>query len=160
MGDTGSTRGRFRQIRGGRDDLPSLGGSARRLAAILAADIAGYSRLMGLDEEGTLARIKRQRRELLEPTIAEHHGKLVKYTGDGFLALFNSPVEAVRAAIVIQQSMIGRNASLPTQQWILYRLGVHLGDAPAHRAAGPSGRHESGEIDHVRGQCHSSVTAT
>jgi formylglycine-generating enzyme required for sulfatase activity len=83
---------------------------------------------MGLDEEGTLARIKRQRRELIEPTIAEHHGKLVKYTGDGFLALFDSPVEAVRAAIVIQQSLVGRNASQPKQQWILYRLGVHLGD--------------------------------
>jgi formylglycine-generating enzyme required for sulfatase activity/class 3 adenylate cyclase len=122
------TRGRLHQIRGGRDDPPSPDGPARRLAAILAADISGYSRLMGMDEEGTLARIKRQRRELIEPTIAEHHGRLVKYTGDGFLAMFDSPVEAVRAAIVIQQSMVGRNASLPKQQWILYRFGVHLGD--------------------------------
>jgi formylglycine-generating enzyme required for sulfatase activity/class 3 adenylate cyclase len=104
------------------DELP------RRLAAILAADIAGYSRLMGHDEEGTHARIKRQRRELIEPTIAEHHGRLVKYTGDGFLAMFDSPVEAVRCAIVIQQSMIGRNASLPLEQRILYRIGVNLGD--------------------------------
>jgi formylglycine-generating enzyme required for sulfatase activity len=70
----------------------------------------------------------RQRRELIEPTIAEHHGKLIKYTGDGFLAMFDSPVEAVRCAIVIQQSMVGRNASLPRDQWILYRIGVHLGD--------------------------------
>ena len=83
---------------------------------------------MGHDEEGTHARIKRQRRELIEPTIAEHHGKLVKYTGDGFLAMFDSPVEAVRCAIVIQQSMIGRNTSLPLDQRILYRIGVHLGD--------------------------------
>jgi class 3 adenylate cyclase len=98
------------------------------LAAIVAADIAGYSRLMEMDEEGTHARIKRHRRELIEPTIAEHHGKLIKYTGDGFLAMFDSPVEAVRCAIVIQQSMVGRNASLRRDQWILYRIGIHLGD--------------------------------
>ena len=122
------TRGQVYPFRTGRngsgppDELP------RRLAAILAADIAGYSRLMGHDEEGTHARIKRQRRELIEPTIAEHHGKLIKYTGDGFLAMFDSPVEAVRCAIVIQQSMIGRNASLPLEQRILYRIGVNLGD--------------------------------
>jgi formylglycine-generating enzyme required for sulfatase activity/class 3 adenylate cyclase len=128
MSDTDPKRGRLHQIRGGRDDPPPPDGPERRLAAIVAADIAGYSRLMGLDEEGTLARIKRQRRELIEPTIAEHHGRLIKYTGDGFLAMFASPVEGVRAAIVIQQSMVGRNASLPKQQWILYRLGVHLGD--------------------------------
>src|SRR5690349_5374205 len=127
MSDNDPARGRLHPIRGGRDDPPSKE-ATRRLAAILAADIAGYSRLMGMDEEGTLARIKRQRRELIEPTIAEHHGRLVKYTGDGFLAMFNSPVEAVRSAIVIQQSMVGRNASLPREQWILYRLGVHLGD--------------------------------
>ncbi|HEX4555586.1 MAG TPA: adenylate/guanylate cyclase domain-containing protein, partial [Xanthobacteraceae bacterium] len=83
---------------------------------------------MGIDEEGTHARVRRQRRELIEPTIAEHHGKLVKHTGDGFLAMFDSPVEAVRCAIVIQQSMVGRNASLPKEQWVRYRLGVHLGD--------------------------------
>jgi formylglycine-generating enzyme required for sulfatase activity/class 3 adenylate cyclase len=127
MSDNDPARGRLHPIRGGRDDPPSEE-ATRRLAAILAADIAGYSRLMGMDEEGTLARIKRQRRELIEPTIAEHHGRVVKYTGDGFLAMFNSPVEAVRSAIVIQQSMVGRNASLPREQWILYRLGVHLGD--------------------------------
>ena len=73
---------------------------------------------MGIDEEGTYARVTRQRRELIEPTIAEHHGKLIKYTGDGFLVMFDSPVEAVRCAIVIQQSMVGRNASLPRDQWI------------------------------------------
>ena len=130
MSDDGDerTRGQVYPFRPGRngsgppDELP------RRLAAILAADIAGYSRLMGHDEEGTHARIRRQRRELIEPTIAEHHGRLVKYTGDGFLAMFDSPVEAVRCAIVIQQTMIGRNTSLPLEQRILYRIGVNLGD--------------------------------
>jgi class 3 adenylate cyclase len=103
-------------------------GSPRRLAAILAADIAGYSRLMGSDEEGTLARMKRHRRELIEPTIQEHFGRVIKTTGDGFLAMFDSPLEAVRCAIVIQQSMAARNTSLPPEQWIRYRIGVNLGD--------------------------------
>src|SRR4051812_48315327 len=102
--------------------------SPRRLAAILCADIAGYSRLMGADEERTHARIKRHRREIIEPTVAEHHGQIIKNTGDGFLAMFASPVEAVRCAIVIQQSMIGRNAALPKQQWVQYRIGINLGD--------------------------------
>ena len=69
----------------------------------------------------------RQRRELIEPSITEHHGKLINYAGDGFLAMFDSPVEAVRCAIVIHQGMVGRNTSLPREQWI-YRIGVHLGD--------------------------------
>ena len=73
-------------------------GSPRRLAAILAADISGYSRLMGSDEEGTLARLKRHRREIIEPTIQEHYGRIIKTTGDGFLAMFDSPLEAVRCA--------------------------------------------------------------
>jgi class 3 adenylate cyclase len=100
----------------------------RRLAAIVAGDIAGYSRLMQIDEEGTHARVKRLERELIEPSIVEHHGKLVKTTGDGFLAIFDSPVEAVRCGIVIQQNMVGRNASLPKHHWIEYRVGVNLGD--------------------------------
>ena len=112
--------------RGGEYHPPE--GPARRLAAIIAADIAGYSRLMGLDEEGTHARVMRHRRELIDPTIAEYHGRVVKNTGDGFIAMFDSPVEAVRCAIVIQQSVMGRNASLPKQHWILYRIGVNLGD--------------------------------
>src|SRR5215813_5695882 len=128
MSDAHQTRGRIHQLRGGKDKSSPPDGPLRRLAAILAADIAGYSRLMGMDEEGTHARVQRQKRELIEPTIAEHYGKLVKHTGDGFLAMFDSPLEAVRCAIVIQQSMVGRNASLPKEQWILYRLGVHLGD--------------------------------
>ena len=128
MSDAEWTGGQIRQIRGGKDSFVPPDGPVRRLAAILAADISGYSRLMTIDEEGTYARVTRQRRELIEPTIAEHHGKVVKYTGDGFLAMFDSPVEAVRCAIVIQQNMVGRNASLPRDQWILYRIGVHLGD--------------------------------
>src|SRR5262249_19282216 len=127
MGDTEQTRGQVYSIRGGKNG-PLPDEMSRRLAAIVAADIAGYSRLMGMDEEGTHARIKRHRRELVEPTIAEHHGRLIKYTGDGFLAMFDSPVEAVRCAIVIQQGMVGRNTLLPRDQRILYRIGVHLGD--------------------------------
>src|SRR4051812_15530352 len=100
----------------------------RRLAAIVAGDIAGYSRLMQLDEEGTHGRVMRLQRDLIEPSIAEHHGRLVKTTGDGFLAIFDSPVEAVRCGIVIQQNMVGRNASLPKHHWIEYRIGVNLGD--------------------------------
>jgi formylglycine-generating enzyme required for sulfatase activity/class 3 adenylate cyclase len=128
MSDADRTRGQIHPIRGGKDNFQPPEGPVRRLAAILAADISGYSRLMQLDEEGTYAHVMRQRRELIEPTIAEHHGKLINYAGDGFLAMFDSPVEAVRCAIVIQQSMVGRNASLPRDQWILYRIGVHLGD--------------------------------
>jgi formylglycine-generating enzyme required for sulfatase activity/class 3 adenylate cyclase len=100
----------------------------RRLAAIVAADIAGYSRLMELDEEGTHGRVKRIERDLIEPSILEHHGRLVKTTGDGFIAIFDSPVEAVRCGIVIQQNMHGRNAALPRDHWIEYRIGVNLGD--------------------------------
>jgi len=102
--------------------------SPRRLAAILAADIAGYSRLMGFDEEGTLARVKHIRRKIVEPTLAEHQGRLIKTTGNGFLAMFESPLEAVRCAIVIQQSTLARNMSLPKQQWVQLRIGVNLGD--------------------------------
>jgi formylglycine-generating enzyme required for sulfatase activity/class 3 adenylate cyclase len=129
VGDTEQKRGQIYSIRGSKDGpRPPDEDVPRRLAAIVAADIAGYSRLMVMDEEGTHARIKRHRRELVEPAIAEHHGRLVKYTGDGFLAMFDSPVEAVRCAIVIQQSMVGRNAALPRDQHILYRIGVNLGD--------------------------------
>jgi class 3 adenylate cyclase len=100
----------------------------RRLAAIVAGDISGYSRLMQLDEEGTHVRVKRIERDLIEPTILEHHGKLVKTTGDGFIAIFDSPVEAVRCSIVIQQNLVGRNAAVPKHFWIEYRIGVNLGD--------------------------------
>src|SRR6516165_10696550 len=107
---------------------PSRGEMPRRLAAIVAGDIVGYSRLMQRDEEGTHVRVKRIERDLIVPSIAEHHGRLVKTTGDGFFAVFDSPVEAVRCGIVIQQNMLGRNTSLPKEQWIEYRIGVNLGD--------------------------------
>jgi formylglycine-generating enzyme required for sulfatase activity/class 3 adenylate cyclase len=100
----------------------------RRLAAIVAGDISGYSRLMQIDEEGTHNRVKRIERDLIEPSIVEHHGRLVKTTGDGFIAIFDSPVEAVRCSIVIQQNLVGRNAALPKHHWIVYRIGVNLGD--------------------------------
>src|SRR6201985_1334775 len=83
---------------------------------------------MQIDEEGTHGRVKRVERELIEPSMVEHHGNLVKTTGDGFLAIFDSPVEAVRCGIVIQQNMVGRNAALPRHHWIEYRIGVNLGD--------------------------------
>src|SRR5579872_4302514 len=107
---------------------PPQGQLPRRLAAIVAGDITGYSRLMELDEEGTHERVRSIQRDLIDPTIAEHHGRLVKTTGDGFFAIFDSPVEAVRCGIVIQQNMFGRNSLLTKEQRIEYRIGVNLGD--------------------------------
>src|ERR1700733_14139762 len=118
----------IRNIKSGRDGDPPRDLTPRRLAAIVAGDIAGYSRLMEIDEEGTHRRVKRIERDLIEPSIAENHGRLVKTTGDGFIAIFDSPVEAVRCGIVIQQNMVGRNTSLPRHHWIEYRIGVNLGD--------------------------------
>jgi adenylate cyclase len=100
----------------------------RRLAAILAADVAGYSRLMGEDEEGTLARLKAHRRELIDPKIAEHHGRIVKTTGDGLLIEFPSVVEAVFCALAVQRAMAERDATMPEIERIAFRVGVHLGD--------------------------------
>jgi formylglycine-generating enzyme required for sulfatase activity/class 3 adenylate cyclase len=120
--------GEIRDFKSDKSGKPPRDPASRRLAAIVAGDIAGYSRLMELDEEGTHARVKRIERDLIEPSIAEHHGRLVKTTGDGFIAIFDSPVEAVRCGIVIQQNMVGRNASQPKHHWIEYRIGVNLGD--------------------------------
>jgi adenylate cyclase len=100
----------------------------RRLAAILAADVAGYSRLMGADEEGTLAALKALRRELADPKIKEHRGRIVKTTGDGLLVEFASVVNAVRCAIEVQQGMAERNADVPPERRIEFRMGVNLGD--------------------------------
>jgi adenylate cyclase len=100
----------------------------RRLAAILAGDIAGYSRLMGADEEGTLSRLNAHRRELLEPKVAEHRGRIVKRTGDGVLIEFASAVDATRCAVEIQQGMIQRNAPVPQDKRIELRIGIHVGD--------------------------------
>jgi formylglycine-generating enzyme required for sulfatase activity/class 3 adenylate cyclase len=118
----------IRDIKSGRAGEPPREPTPRRLAAIVAGDISGYSRLMQIDEEGTHTRVKRIERDLIEPSIIEHHGKLVKTTGDGFIAIFDSPVESVRCSIVIQQNLVGRNASLPKHHWIEYRIGVNLGD--------------------------------
>jgi TolB-like protein/class 3 adenylate cyclase/tetratricopeptide (TPR) repeat protein len=100
----------------------------RRLAAILAADVAGYSRLMGADEEGTLERLKVLRRELLDPKIGEHHGRIVKTTGDGLLVEFASVVDGLRCASEWQRGMVERNAGLPDATRIEFRIGVHQGD--------------------------------
>jgi adenylate cyclase len=100
----------------------------RRLAAILAADVVGYSRLMAADEEGTLARLNVHRREFLEPTIAEHRGRIVKRTGDGILIEFGSVVDAVRCAVQTQQGMTKRNDGLAADQRIEIRIGIHIGD--------------------------------
>jgi adenylate cyclase len=100
----------------------------RRLAAILAADVAGYSRLMGVDEEGTLAALKAYRRNLIEPKIAEHRGRIVKTTGDGALVEFASAVDAVRCAIEIQRAMAERNADVAEERRIEFRIGINVGD--------------------------------
>ena len=100
----------------------------RRLAAILAADVAGYSRLMGADEEGTLERLKALRRELVDPKIAEHRGRIVKTTGDGMLVEFPSVVDAVRCAVAVQQAMPERNTGIGAESRIELRIGINLGD--------------------------------
>src|SRR5246500_1729215 len=108
----------------GRSDMTAT----RRLAAILAADVAGYSRLIGADEEGTLERLKALRRELLDPKIAEHHGRIVKITGDGLLVEFASVVDAVRCAVEVQRAMPERNTSVAAESRIELRIGINLGD--------------------------------
>jgi TolB-like protein/class 3 adenylate cyclase len=100
----------------------------RRLAAILAADVAGYSRLIGADEEGTLNRLRAIRAEVIDPRIAEHHGRLVKTTGDGLLVEFASVVDALRCASEMQQAMAGRNAGIATAERIDFRIGINVGD--------------------------------
>jgi TolB-like protein len=100
----------------------------RKLAAILAADVAGYSKLAGADEERTLARLRALRSDLIDPTIALHHGRVVKRTGDGILIEFRSVVDAVRCAIEVQNGMVERNAGLPPERRIEFRVGIHLGD--------------------------------
>jgi adenylate cyclase len=100
----------------------------RRLAAIVAADVVGYSRLMGDDEEGTLNRLNAHRRDLVDPKIVEHRGRIVKTTGDGLLAEFASVVDAVRCTVEIQRGMIERNVDLPEDQRMRFRVGINLGD--------------------------------
>src|SRR5438552_7186457 len=100
----------------------------RKLAAILAADAAGYSRLMGADEEGTLAQLKAHRRALVDPKITEHRGRIVKTTGDGMLVEFASVVDALRCAVEIQRGMAERNAEVPQDKRIEFRMGINIGD--------------------------------
>jgi adenylate cyclase len=100
----------------------------RRLTAILAADVAGYSRLIGEDEEGTLAALRALRRELIDPGIAEHKGRIVKTTGDGLLVEFASVVDALRCAALWQRAMAERNAATPAEKRLLFRIGIHQGD--------------------------------
>src|SRR5262244_61465 len=102
--------------------------AVRRLAAIFAADVAGYSRLMGADEEGTHERLKAHRRELVDSKIGEHSGRIVKTTGDGMLVEFPSVVDAVRCAAELQRAMIDREAAMPEDRRIRFRIGINLGD--------------------------------
>ena len=100
----------------------------RKIAAILVADVVGYSRLAGADEDRTLSRLRGLRSDLIDPAIAAHHGRIVKRTGDGSLIEFRSVVDAVRCAVEIQQGLIERNAGLPPDRRIEFRVGIHLGD--------------------------------
>src|SRR3984885_4852865 len=100
----------------------------RKIAAILVSDIVGYSRLAGADEDRILARLRALRSDLIDPTIALHHGRVVKRTGDGSLIEFRSVVDAVRGAIEVQNGMVERNAGLPPERRIEFRVGVHLAD--------------------------------
>ena len=102
--------------------------SVRRLAAVLAADVAGYSRLMGRNEEGTLGQLMAHRRALVDPKIVEHHGRIVKTTGDGILAEFASVVDAVRCAVEMQRGMEERNAGIPIDERLEFRVGINLSD--------------------------------
>ena len=100
----------------------------RKIAAILVADIVGYSRLAGVDEEGTLARLRALRSELIDPTVAAHRGRIVKRTGDGWIVEFHSVVDATRCAIEVQNAVVERNSGLAPERRIEFRIGVHLGD--------------------------------
>ena len=113
---------------------PAQGGAAggmsetRKIAAILVADVVGYSRLAGADEDRTLSRLRGLRSDLIDPAIAAHHGRVVKRTGDGSLVEFRSVVDAVRCAIEVQNGLVERNAGLPPERRIEFRVGIHLGD--------------------------------
>ena len=103
-------------------------GENRKIVAILAADVVGFSRLAGAEEDRTLARLRALRSDLIDPTIAVHNGRVVKRTGDGALVEFRSVVDAVRCAIEVQNAMVERNAGLPVERRIEFRIGIHLGD--------------------------------
>src|SRR5215208_7808704 len=116
-----------------RPEISTMAGSGqdrieRRLAAILAADVAGYSRLTGVDEEGTHVQLQAHLRALVDPKITEHRGRIVKNTGDGMLAEFGSVVDAVRCALDIQRGMADRNAEVSQDKRIEFRIGINVGD--------------------------------
>src|SRR5208337_1496282 len=100
----------------------------RKIAAILVADVVGYSRLAGADEDRTLARLRALRSDLIDPTIAVHRGRVVKRSGDGILIEFRSVVDALRCAVEVQDGMVERNAGLPAERRIEFRVGIHVGD--------------------------------
>src|SRR5215207_5010508 len=100
----------------------------RKLAAILAADVVGFSRLTAADEDRTLARLRALRSDLIDPTVAVHRGRVIKRTGDGAIVEFRSVVDAVRCAIEVQNAMIERNSGIPPERRIEFRIGIHLGD--------------------------------
>src|ERR1700721_390273 len=100
----------------------------RKLAAILASDVVGFSRLTGANEDRTLARLRALRSHLIDPAVAVHHGRVVKRTGDGSIVEFRSVVDAVRCAIEVQNGMVERNAGVPEDRRIVFRIGIHLGD--------------------------------
>ena len=100
----------------------------RKIAAILVSDVVGYSRLIGTDEDRTLARLRALRSDMIDPTIAVHHGRVVKRTGDGAIVEFRSVIDAVRCALEVQSGMVERNAGLPPERRIEFRVGIHLGD--------------------------------
>jgi adenylate cyclase len=100
----------------------------RKIAAILVADVVGYSRLAGADEDRTLSRLRGLRSDLIDPAIAAHHGRIVKRTGDGSIIEFRSVVDAVRCAIEVQSGLIDRNAGVQSERRIEFRIGIHLGD--------------------------------
>src|SRR5262249_44343551 len=124
--------GVFAREAGGTLALPDDGGFERRLAAILIADVAGYSRLVGADGAGTLARWKEHWRALIDPKIAEHKGRLVRIAGDGLLVEFASVVAAVRCAIEFQRAMAERNAGVAPEHRIEFRVGINVGDIIIH----------------------------
>ena len=108
--------------------IPIYVSETRKIAAILVSDVVGYSRLVGADEDRTLARLRALRSDMIDPTIAVHHGRVVKRTGDGAIVEFRSVIDAVRCAIEVQSGMVERNAGLPPERRIEFRIGIHLGD--------------------------------
>src|SRR5437867_3579751 len=116
------------KLPGRRDTVTAERRVERRLAAILAADVVGYSRLMGADEIGTLRALQAHRRKLIDPKIATHRGRIVKTTGDGLLVEFPSAVEAVACAIAVQRGVVARNAGVAEESQLTFRIGINVGD--------------------------------